>query len=86
VAAGCGTWPVAGDLEEVDRVQDRQGTRQVCQEDEAAFERRDEERFAAAVVCGDLGPELLDPRLDLARRQVDLADPGIVLYEARSSW
>jgi hypothetical protein len=73
---------VARELDEVERVQDRQRAREVGQEDEARLERADEDRLAAGVVTGDLGPELRDAGRDLARGQIDLADSRV--YDARS--
>jgi hypothetical protein len=86
VAAGGRVRAVACELEEVDGVQDRQRPRQVGDEDEAAFQRRDEQRLAPSVVIRDLRAELPDPSLDLLCGEVDLADAGIGRYEARSSW
>jgi hypothetical protein len=55
-------------------VDDRQGARQVGDEDERRLQRGDEDRLEAVVVTGDLRSELLDPGLDLLPREVDLAD------------
>jgi hypothetical protein len=68
---------VARQLDEVDVVQDRDRAREVGEEDEARLQRRDEERFAALVVGGDLGAELGDPDCDLLGREVDLSDPVV---------
>jgi hypothetical protein len=75
-AAGLGRG-VAGELDEVDVVQDRQRARQVGEEDEARLQRSDEQRLPALVVGGDLRAELGDARRDLIRREVDLADPVV---------
>ena len=75
----------AGELDEVDRVEDRDRPREVGEEDDRRLERRDEQRLAALVVAGDLRAELANARLDLFRSEVDLADPGIVGYEAIGS-
>ena len=74
-AAGLGR-RVAGELDEVDVVQDRQRARQVGEEDEARLQRPDEQRLPALVVVGDLRAELGDACRDLIRGEVDLADPG----------
>jgi hypothetical protein len=74
VAAGVRVGAVAGQLEEVDRVRDRDRTREVGDEDEARLERGDEQRLAIGVVARDLTAELADARRELLSRQVDLAD------------
>ena len=56
---------VAGELDEVDRVEDRDGSREVGGEDEACLERRDENRLAIRVVARDLRSELAHPGGDL---------------------
>jgi hypothetical protein len=56
---------------------DRQGAREVGEEDEARLEAADEDRLAPGVVGADLSAQLRDPRGDLGGRQVDLADAGI---------
>jgi hypothetical protein len=83
---------VACQLDEVDPVDDRQGTRQVGEEDEARLEAADQDRLATCVVVADLDAELRDPCSDLGGRQVDLADPTVgrrgrdaAAQEARSS-
>jgi hypothetical protein len=53
---------------------DRQGTREVGEEDDARLQRPDEQRLAAGVVGGEFGPELVDPRCDLLGGEVDVAD------------
>jgi hypothetical protein len=68
---------VAGQLDEVDMVQDRNRAGEVGEEDEARLQRRDEERLPALVVGGDLGAELGDPGCDLLGREVDLSDPVV---------
>jgi hypothetical protein len=86
MAAGVGA-VVAGQLDEVDCVMDRDRAREVGEEDEARFQQRDQEQVAALVVPRDLGAELADARLQLVRRQEDVADPAVDVdgYEARSS-
>jgi hypothetical protein len=76
---------VAGQLDEVERVQDRQCAREIRDEDERRLERADEDRFAPGVVARDLGAELADARRQLVRGEIDLADPRIERsYDARS--
>jgi hypothetical protein len=65
---------VAGELDEVDVVQDPDRPGQVGEEDEARLQGRDEERLPAVVVRGDLGAQLGDAGGDLLGREVDLAD------------
>jgi hypothetical protein len=84
VAAGVGA-VVAGELDEVDRVRDRDRTREVGQEDEARLQERDEQQVAAGVLAGDLRAELADAGIQLLRREKDLAYPGVGDYDARSS-
>jgi hypothetical protein len=83
VAAGVGA-VVAGELDEVDRVRDRDRARQVGQEDEARLEQRDKQQVAAVVLAGDLGAELVDPCSQLVRCEKDLSDAGVGDYDARS--
>jgi hypothetical protein len=86
VAASVRVGAVAGELEEVERVQDRDRTREVSDEDEGRLERSDEQRLAIAVVARDLAAELPDPRRELLPRQVDLPDAWPRLYDASSRW
>jgi hypothetical protein len=65
-------------------VQDRHRAGEVSEEDEARLQRADEQRLAALVVAGDLGAELPDVRGQLVCREVDLPDPRIAVYDARS--
>jgi hypothetical protein len=65
---------VGRELEEVDRVRDRQGAGEVGQEDGARLERRDEQRLAARIGLGKLGAELRDPAADLVAGEVDIPD------------
>jgi hypothetical protein len=60
--------------DEIEVVDDRQGAREIGDEDDCGLERGDEDRLQALVVGRDLGSELLDPSLDLLPREVDLAD------------
>jgi hypothetical protein len=75
---------VAGELDEVDRVRDRDRAREVGQEDEARLQQRDEQQVAAGVLAGDLGAELADAVLQLLGREKDFAYTGIGDYDARS--
>jgi hypothetical protein len=84
VAAGVGA-VVAGELDEVDRVRDRDRAREVGQEDEARLQERDEQQVAAGVLAGDLRAELADAGIQLLRREKDLAYSGVCDYDARSS-
>jgi hypothetical protein len=68
---------VAGELDEVDMVEDRDRTRQVGEEDEARLQGCDEERLPALVVGSDLGAELVDAGCDLSGGEVDLADARV---------
>ena len=49
---------VAGELDEVERVCDRDRLREVGHKRDAGLERADQQRLAARVVAGDLGAEL----------------------------
>jgi hypothetical protein len=68
---------VAGELQVVERVVDRDRAREVGDERDAGLQRADEERLAALVVVGDLGAELADAGGDLVGVEVDLADPRV---------
>jgi len=76
VAAGVGA-VVAGELDEIDLVQDRDRSGEVGEEDEARLQQRDEQQVALRVVARDLGAQLLDPRLQLLGLEEDVADAGI---------
>jgi hypothetical protein len=85
VAAGVGA-VVAGQLDEVDLVRNRDGAREIGEEDEARLQQRDQQQVASRVVLGDRGPELADASVKLLGVEEDLADTGVRdLYEARSS-
>ena len=75
MAALIGACRVAGELDEVDAVVDPDRAGQVGDEDDACLERRDQQRFAALVVTGDLVAELADTRPYLLAREVDLPEP-----------
>ena len=72
-AAGL-TGAVAGQLDEIDVVDDRDLPAEVDEEDDARLQRCDEERLSARVVLGDLSAELADPGRDLRGGEVDLPD------------
>jgi hypothetical protein len=84
VTAGVGA-VVAGQLDEVDGVGDRDRAREVGQEDEARLQQGDEQQVAAGVLAGDLRAELADARLQLLGREKDLAYTRVSDYDARSS-
>ncbi len=71
--------PVAGELDEVERVRDRSRKREVGDEREAGLQRSDQEGLAAGVVAGELGAELANAGRDLAGTQVHIADAGVEL-------
>ena len=74
---------VAGELDEVDVVEDRGRPRQVGEEDEARLQRCDQERLPALVVRGDLGAELGHAGRDLLGGEVHLAD-ALVARDGRA--
>jgi hypothetical protein len=74
---------IAGELDEVERVRDRDRAREVGKEDEARLERADEQRLTALEVPRNLRPELRDTRGQLVGREIDLADPRIYVTRSR---
>jgi hypothetical protein len=84
VAAGS-VAAVAGELDEIELVRDRDGAREIGEEEERALERSDEQGVETVVVGRDLGAELGDASLNLLGREVRLADPEVVVQRARSS-
>jgi len=68
---------VAGELDEVEGVEDRQSAREVGDEDDARLERPDEDRFAPVEVARDLRSELPDAPGDIGCGEVDLSDPVV---------
>jgi hypothetical protein len=78
VAAHCRR-AVARQLDEIERVVDWYGAREIGDERKAGFQRPDEERLAVAVLACDLGAELGNPPRDFAGVEIDLADAGIEL-------
>ena len=69
-------------------MQDRQRTREICQEDGARLERRDEERLEGLEVRREEPAELCDTGRDLLAGEVDLPDRPVWrrIYEASFSW
>jgi len=53
---------IAGELDEVERVRNRDRPREVGEENQARLEQPDEQRLAPLVVARDLGAELADAR------------------------
>jgi hypothetical protein len=77
---------VAGEDDEVERMGDGKGPREIGEEDERPFEDGDDDGIPARIVLGQLRAELDDASLDLVLREVDLSDPRVAgLYEARFS-
>jgi hypothetical protein len=72
VAAGS-VAAVAGELDEIELVRDRDGAREIGEEEERALERSDEQGVETVVVGRDLGAELGDARAQLLRGEVRLA-------------
>jgi hypothetical protein len=68
---------IAGQLDEVELVRDRNGAREIGDEDRARLQRGDEDRVLARVVASDLVAELTNPLGDLRGREVDLAAPRV---------
>jgi hypothetical protein len=65
---------VAGELDEIECVCDRDRAREVGDERDARLQRADEQRVVPVVVPRDLGAELPDARGKLVGVEVDLAD------------
>jgi hypothetical protein len=77
--AACVGAVVAGQLDEIDLVGDRNRAREVGQEDEARLQQRDEQQLAAFVVARDLRAELRDAVAQLVRAEEDVPDSGIAV-------
>ena len=78
-ADAAGPHPRVGrELDDVERVRDRERPGEVGEEDDARLERRDQDRVERRVVARDLGSELADPGRDLGARQVDGADLAVL--------
>jgi hypothetical protein len=58
-------------------VRDRDGTREVGDEEEAGLERCDEQRVPSLVLERQLAAELTDARVELLAGEVDLADARV---------
>ena len=84
MSAGVGAGRVAGELEEVEAMRDRERAGEVGDEDEARLQGCDQERLAALVVAGDLAPELANTGLQLPPREVDVPQARRP-YDASSS-
>jgi hypothetical protein len=65
-------------------MRDRQGAREVGEEDGTRLERRDQQWLASCVRRGKLGAELGDAPTDLGARQVDIPD-GMSVRRERGS-
>jgi hypothetical protein len=65
---------IACKLDEIELVNRRNRAREVGDEEQRAFERRDEQEVEAGVVDRDLGAKFADARLDLLCGEVSLAD------------
>jgi hypothetical protein len=76
---------VAGELDEVDLVRDRDRAREVGEEDDARLQQGNEQQLPACEVRRDLRAELVDPCPQLLGGEEDLADAGVGPYDARSS-
>jgi hypothetical protein len=78
--------PVAGELDEIEVVMNRDRAREIGDEEQTRLEGADEERLRAAVVGSDLPAEIRDAGPDLIGGQVDVADALVGMrYEASSS-
>jgi len=66
-------------------VVDPDRARKVGEKDEARLQQRDEEEVAVGVVLADLRTELADARAQLLGAEEDVADAGVLFYEARSN-
>jgi hypothetical protein len=65
---------VAGELDEIERVVDRQAARKVGYEGDRRLQRRDQDRLEALVVPCNVGAELSDSRFELVRVEENLPD------------
>ena len=81
---------VGSELDDVERVRNRELASEIGEEDHARLEWRDQKRIEPDVVRRDLGPELCDPCRDLLSAEVDVADLSVlgagcasVHYDAR---
>jgi hypothetical protein len=76
VAAGVGA-VVAGQLDEIDLMLDRDRAREVGEKDEARLQERDQQQLAVLVVPRDLRTQLLDAAAQLVGAEEDLADARV---------
>jgi hypothetical protein len=83
--AGLRAGPVAGQLDEVEPVVDRQRAREVGEEDQAGLEGADEDGLERLVVRGDLPAELRDARAKVGVAEVDLADALVCMQRQDAS-
>jgi hypothetical protein len=77
VPAGLGG-AVARQLDEVERVEDRDGARQITRERDARFQRADQQGLAPVVVARQLGTQLLHPGTEFVPVEEDCADAVVV--------
>jgi hypothetical protein len=76
---------IARELDEVEPMMDRDGAREVGNEDDARLQRRDEQRLEPFVVTRDVTAELADARAQLPGGEVNLAEARLLGYDASSS-
>jgi hypothetical protein len=76
---------VAGQLDEVEVMVDRDRAREVGEKEEARLQRPDEQRLAPGVVARELAPELRDASLDLRCGEVDVSDALVAGDQEASS-
>jgi hypothetical protein len=69
---------VAGKLDKIELVDEWDRAREVGDEEQRSFQRRDEQEVEAVVIGGDLGAQFADARLDLLGGEVGLADAQFV--------
>jgi hypothetical protein len=78
---------VAGELDEIEVVVDRDRAREVGEEEQARLQRSDQERLAREEVGGQLATELGDASPDLRCGEVDVSDVLVAGdQEASSRW
>jgi hypothetical protein len=66
---------VAGELDEVERVMDRQRAREIADERDAGLQRADQDRFEPGEVARDFLSEPSDSRRKLVGVEENLSDP-----------
>jgi hypothetical protein len=71
-----GAGRIAGQFQEVEPVRDAKRPGEVGNEDEACFQRCDEQRLSSLVVAREVAAELAYARPQLLAREVDLAEAG----------